>query len=241
MKTFSIIASALALGGAGAVAWATSPAAAPLSTGAAHAPVVVELFQSQGCSDCPPAQDNLNSLSDRPDVLALSFGVTYWDYLGWKDSFASPRFTDRQRDYSAHNGGAGVATPQYWINGRTTILGSNPARVAQAIALGGPTGGPVVAITGSKVSIGAGHGPSRGADVWLVRYDPRTIQVAVSAGENGGRTLPHRDIVRELTRIGRWTGGSETLNLPPSATAGLRTAILVQDGAGGPILAAAKG
>lgn len=202
-------------------------------------PVVVELFQSQGCSDCPPAQLNLNSLADRPDVLALSFGVTYWDYLGWKDSFASPAFTQRQRDYSARNNGAGVATPQYWINGRTTVLGANPARIARLIAAGGPSGGPTLSLAGGKATIGAGRAPSGGADVLLVRYDPRTVQVAIRAGENGGRTIPHRNIVRGLTRIGHWNGAATTVALPAAPT-GLKTAVLVQAGRGGPILSAAK-
>lgn len=205
-----------------------------------RSPVVIELFQSQGCSDCPPAQLHLNTLADRPDVLALSFGVTYWDYLGWKDSFASPQFTQRQRDYSDRNNGIGVATPQYWINGRQTVLGANTARVAQLIAQGGPTGGPAITVNGTALALGAGNAPSGGADVLLVRYDPRTVQVAIRAGENGGRTIPHRNIVRQLTRIGRWNGQAQTIALPGSKADGLKTAVLVQAGAGGPLLAAAK-
>lgn len=222
--------------GAAALATAAAFSQAP----AGHAPVVVELFQSQGCSDCPPAQENLNKLAERPDVLALSYGVTYWDYLGWKDSFASPQFTQRQRDYSARNGGAGVATPQYWINGQSTVLGANPGRVAQLISGGGPEHGPSLTVQGNRLTLSAATAPNGGADVWLVRYDPRTVQVAVRAGENGGRTIPHRDVVRQLVRIGHWEGRSEVLALPASAADGLRSAILVQAGRGGPIVGAAK-
>ncbi|OQW70924.1 MAG: hypothetical protein BVN33_16980 [Proteobacteria bacterium ST_bin13] len=225
---------ALAIGTMALAAQPTAPAQPP------RGPVVVELFQSQGCSDCPPAQINLNGLADRPDVLALSFGVTYWDYLGWKDSFASPQFTQRQRDYSDRNNGIGVATPQYWINGRQTVLGANPSRVAQLIGQGGPSGGPAVTVNGSSLSLSAGTAPSGGADVLLVRYDPRTVQVAIRAGENGGRTIPHRDIVRQLIRIGRWNGRAQTISLPGNNASGLKSAILVQAKAGGPILAAAK-
>ncbi|HTV96896.1 MAG TPA: DUF1223 domain-containing protein [Steroidobacteraceae bacterium] len=203
-------------------------------------PVVVELFQSQGCSDCPPAQQYLNRLADRPDVLALSFGVTYWDYLGWKDTFASPQFTQRQRDYSTRNQGIGVATPQYWINGRETVLGANPVRVSQLIAEGGPTGGPSLTVAGSSLSIGSGIAGAANADIWLVRYDPATVQVAIRAGENGGRTVSHRDIVRELIRVGRWSGRAQTIALPRASIEGLKSAVLVQAGAGGPIIAAAK-
>ena len=237
MKARAMWAAIVALA-SGSAAWAaeSSGVTRPMQT-----PVVVELFQSQGCSDCPPAQENLNRLADRPDVLALSYGVTYWDYLGWKDSFASPQFTQRQRDYSARNHDIGVATPQYWINGRQTVLGANPSRVSQLIDQGSPTGGPSLTVVGSNLNIGSGVAPPGGADIWLVHYDPRTIQVAVRAGENGGRTIPHRDIVRELIRIGRWSGTSETIALPAAASVdGLKSAVLVQAGPGGPILAAVK-
>lgn len=228
------------------IARASAAAAIMTFVGAAPAmaqnsPVVVELYQSQGCSDCPPAQDNLNRLADRPDVLALSFAVTYWDYLGWKDSFASQQFTQRQRDYATRSGTGEVATPQYWINGRATILGANPARVAQVMAQEHLTGGPPLSLSGNKIAIGSGGAPHGGADVWLVRYDPRTIQVAVRAGENGGRTLPHRDVVREMTKVGRWTGAPLSIAIVPGKDAAWKTAVLLQPGDGGPILAAAKG
>jgi hypothetical protein len=234
-KSVATLAGALA-----AAVWAAGPGEPHPAGNGNNRLAVVELFQSQGCSDCPPAQENLNQLADRPNVLALSYGVTYWDYLGWKDSFASPQFTQRQRDYSDRNNGAGVATPQYWINGRETVLGANPARVAQLIGQGGPANGPDLSLSGASLRVGAGAAPSSGADIWLVRYDPRTIPVAIRAGENGGRTIPHRDIVRQLVRIGRWTGKPTTVMLPSPATQGLKSAVLVQAGPGGPILSAAK-
>ena len=222
---------------ASAAAWsAENDGAARVS----RAPVVVELFQSQGCSDCPPAQEDLNRLADSPNILALSYGVTYWDHLGWKDSFASPQFTQRQVDYSARNHGIGVATPQYWINGRQTVLGANTLRVSQLIDQADLSGGPPLSVAGSNLTVGAGDAPRGGADVWLIRYDPRTIQVAIRAGENGGRTIPHRDVVRQLIRIGRWSGTPQTIVLPGDAADGLKSAVLVQAGAGGPILAATK-
>lgn len=226
----------------GPALWAAQSGGVIQST---QVPVVVELFQSQGCSDCPPAQENLNRLADRSDVLALSYGVTYWDSLGWKDSFASPQFTERQLEYSARNHQANVATPQYWItqywiNGRQTVLGANPVRVSELIDRGAPSGGPALTIANSNLSIGAGVAPPGGADIWLVRYDPRTIEVAIGAGENGGRTVPHRDIVRELVRLGGWSGTPKSIALPAPSLEGLKSAILVQAGPGGAILAAAK-
>lgn len=218
----------------------TASDAAGQAAPTAH-PVVVELYQSQGCSDCSPAQDYRNRLADRPDLLALSFGVTYWDDLGWKDSFASPEFTKRQRDYARANASGEVATPQYWINGRTTVLGANPGRVAQVIAASERDSGPAINLSATRLVIGRGQLPRGGADIWLVRYDPRTIQVAVRAGENSGRTLPHRDVVRELTKIGRWSGSPMSIAVRPPAEPGWKTAVLVQAGIGGPILTAAKG
>jgi hypothetical protein len=237
MKSSLLFASALGLAGAAAIGWAALPAASARDAG----PVVVELFQSQGCSSCPPAQANINAIADRPDVLALSFGVTYWDQLGWKDSFASAAFTDRQWDYARRNGRTNVATPQVWVNGRTTIVGSNRAQLDAAIAGAGRAKGSVLALQKGRLAIAAGQAPVGGADIWLVRYDPRTIQVAIRAGENNGRTLPHRDVVRELVHLGRWTGQAQSLALPAATQSTLRTAAFLQAGKGGPIVAAAKG
>jgi len=223
-------------GAAAAAADGSSP-----SVGTAQAPVVVvELFQSQGCSSCPPANANLNRLADRPGVLALSFAVTYWDQLGWKDTFASPAFTARQWDYArfAHRGG--VSTPQVIVNGGAPIVGSNNEELARVIRERGPArGGPSVEIGGGgiRLSAAAVRAP---ATVWLVRYDPKVREVPIRAGENGGRTLPHRDIVRQLVRLGPYTGKSAGYPLPAAGEPGLRSAVLVQQGLGGPIIAARK-
>ncbi|HEY2480891.1 MAG TPA: DUF1223 domain-containing protein [Caulobacteraceae bacterium] len=210
-----------------------------LAADAAH-PTVVELFQSQGCSSCPPANANLMAVAGRPDILALSFGVTYWDQLGWKDTFAQPAFTARQWDYAHGLGHPNVFTPQVVVNGRRDGVGADAGEFRGLVAAGdrGP-GGPSVSIAHGKVILGAGRAPPGGADVWLVRFDPRIEQVPVKRGENAGRTLPHRNVVRALVRLGRWTGAAETLTTPPADPA-LSSAILVQQPAGGPILAAAR-
>src|SRR3954464_14097233 len=103
--------------------------AAPVLNASPAAPVVIEEFQSQGCSSCPPATANVNALAERPDVLALSFAVTYWDALGWKDTFASPAFTQRQWDYAHHAGRTNVATPQVIVNGGPTVNGGDLRQV----------------------------------------------------------------------------------------------------------------
>jgi hypothetical protein len=206
---------------------------------AAKPPVVVELYQSQGCSSCPPADLNVNALADRPDVLALSFAVTYWDQLGWKDTFARDAFTARQYDYAKGFKRSQVATPQVVINGRSDLVGNNRAQLDAAIAKAAPLPGPALTVSAGKVSIAASAAPAE-ADVWLVRYDPRVQQVAVRRGENAGKTLPHRNIVKELVRLGAWTGKSATFALPAASDPNLKTAILVQARRGGPILAAVK-
>jgi hypothetical protein len=223
---------------AGAIA--ASLAGAARAADAAH-PTVVELFQSQGCSSCPPANAHVMALSGRPDILALSFQVTYWDDLGWKDTFGSPRYTARQWDYARGLRHDNVFTPQVVINGRTDVVGVREGEIEQAIARADRgSGGPRIAIGGGRVTI-AGAAPAAPAQVWLVRYDPRVIQVPIRAGENGGRTLPHRNVVRTLTRLGDWSGPATTWTLPPPGAAGLATAILVQAGPGGAILAATRG
>jgi hypothetical protein len=217
-------------------------AAAPTQAADAAHPTVVELFQSQGCSSCPPANANLLTVADRPDILALSFGVTYWDDLGWKDTFATPQYTARQRDYAHGLGHANVFTPQVVVNGRRDGVGADPRDFAGLIRAGERgLSGPAVTIGGGTVTVGAANAPAKAADVWLARYDPRIVQIAIKRGENGGKTLPHRNVVRELVRLGAWNGKAESLALPASRDPNLRTAILIQLPHGGSILAAAKG
>jgi hypothetical protein len=209
-----------------------------VSLRAQAAPTVVELFQSQGCSSCPPAIANVNALADRPDLLALSFSVTYWDYLGWKDTFAQGAFTQRQRDYARGQHG-GVYTPQVVINGRTPLVGINRGELTSAIAhAAAPANAPAVTVTGNQVSVSAAS-PGN-ADIWLVRYDPRVQNVDISAGENSGVLLPHRNIVRALVRLGGWSGAAQSYVMPGGGDPAWRTAVLVQAKNGGPILAAAK-
>jgi len=233
------IATGSSIGATAAVAAPAPTAISAISTGAdaAH-PTVVELYESQGCSDCPPANANVNALAARPDILALNFAVTYWDRLGWKDTFAKPAYTARQWDYSNAAGRGQVATPQVIINGAGTVVGANPQNLARAIrdnsrGLGGPQ---IVAANG-KVTIGKGAGK---ATVWIVQYDPRTLTVPIRAGENGGRSLDHRNVVRSLATLGSWNGAPVTFTVPALADRSYRNAILVQQGKGGKIVAAAR-
>lgn len=226
---------------------AETPRAAPARTPPRSAAVpatgavtVIELFQSQGCSSCPPANANVNALAaSRGDVLALSFGVTYWDRLGWKDTFAKPEYTARQWAYARARARGNVWTPQVYINGRDDVVGANRAQLAAAVARAKPLA-TTLQLAPGRVAVAAGAAPKGGADILLVRYEPRAIAVPIRTGENGGRTLPHRNIVRQLVTIGRWTGPAVSVALPAAPQSGLAQAVLLQGGAGGPIIAAAK-
>ena len=214
--------------------------AAPALAADAARPTVVELFQSQGCSSCPPANAALAQYAGRADILALTYAVTYWDRLGWKDTFAQAQFTERQYSYARSLGDSGVYTPEVVVNGRAAGVG---AEVSEVEALASRTdrggSGPALRIEGDAVEIGAGKAPSGGADVWLALYDPRTLQVPVARGENAGRMLPHRNIVKRLVRVGGWDGAAVRLALPSSG--GLARAVLVQQRGVGSIVAAARG
>jgi hypothetical protein len=212
-------------------------AATPVATKASAAnPIVVELYQSQGCSSCPPANLAVNAVADQPGVIALSFAVTYWDRLGWKDVFGDKAYTQRQYDYAGAMGNANVYTPQIVINGKTAITGIKSGELARSIAAASPIAkGPSISIGGDQVTIGKGSGA---ANIWLVRYDPRVQNVAIRSGENSGRTLPHKNIVRSLAKLGQWNGTAANFKLPAAANDRLKTVILVQRAGAGPIIAA---
>jgi hypothetical protein len=200
---------------------------------------VVELYTSQGCSSCPPADAAVAQLATRPEILALSFGVTYWDNLGWKDTFAQSKFTDRQWAYARGLKHSNVGTPQVVVNGRLDVVGQSVPEIDGALRRAAlAANGPQVMLSGGKVSV-AGAAPAHPADVWLVRYEPNAIQVPIKRGENGGKTLSVQHAVRQLTRLGAWTGGAKSYAVP-AGPAGLKSAVLLQAGPGGPILAAAK-
>ena len=209
------------------------------------APVVVELFTSEGCSSCPPADAFLGELAQRPSIVALAFHVDYWDYIGWKDPYASPLATQRQHDYATALGLHMVYTPQMVVDGHTDVVGSERGAVAAAIDKAAAL--PKLAISiekdaggGYRVAIAAAAPPAGGpATVWLALFDSQQ-ETPVKRGENGGRTLKEYNIVREWRQIATWNGSA--LSLPLAMTgkpAQDGCAIIVQSGAVGPILGAA--
>jgi len=169
--------------------------------------VVVELFTSQGCSSCRPANANLVRLATRPGVLALGFNITFRNQLGWKDTFAQDAFTRHQRAYQQGLGNDNVWTPQVVVDGRADVVGGRMAEIEALISQHRPFSGPTVRFGQALVGLAGGTVPARPADVWLVRYEPRPIAVPVARGENGGRTLPHAAVVRDLVRLGGWAAG----------------------------------
>jgi len=213
--------------------------------GAAHAksPVVVELFTSQGCASCVSADDLLGDLAERPHVLALTFAVDYWDYLGWQDTFAKSEFTDRQRAYLKPLALRDVYTPQVVIDGRLQAAANHAEEVKDMIkqaARDHDNPPQIAAAHGGRIAVGFGHAPAGGAEVWLVRYDAHDQKVVVRTGDNRGKTIVEHNVVRELTRLGTWKGKPKSFREPAASADGLETAVLLQAAHGGAIVAAKK-
>lgn len=192
-------------------------------------PVVVELFTSQGCSSCPPADAIVVGLArNRPDLLPLTFHVTYWNNLGWQDRFSFAGATERQRRYVDLSVSPGVYTPAMVVEGRVDVVGSNHPAVeatlarAKAEAETAATVGIVRAGNALTITVGAGAGHG---DVLLLGYD-RQHQTYVGDGENGGRTLLEANIVRSMNVAGTWTGKPLQVQVP--APAGEEVAVVVQ-------------
>ncbi|NEX92401.1 DUF1223 domain-containing protein [Caulobacter sp. 17J65-9] len=211
------------------IAVLASPAAAKPS--AAREPVVVELFTSQGCSGCPQANEVLMELADKPGVIALTFAVDYWDYLGWRDTFAKPEFTERQRAYQTAMSLRDVYTPQFVIDGKRQLSGGKPDDVAAAVheeAVHRAYPPDMAFPSADRVAVGSGKSPRGGAQVWLVRYEDADQEVAVKRGENKGQTVRHGNVVRELVKLGSWKGRPAVFRLPKAEEPGLKTVVLVQ-------------
>ena len=219
---------------------------------AAEPRAVMELFTSQGCSSCPPADKLLGELAERDDLLALSLPVDYWDYLGWKDTLASHDYSERQREYAQSRGDGEVYTPQAVINGNQNVVGSDRAAVETALKQAAEQGFPVsIGLTTDadavtvKIGAAAGATPNRGT-IWLVMYD-RSVSVPIERGENSGRTLIYSNVVRKLRPIAMWRGEAMSIDLPRSEmnqAKVARCAVLLQSekpgGLPGPILGAAS-
>jgi len=217
-----------------------------LPAAAKERPVVVELFTSQACPNCPPAHDLLLDLAEREDILALSWPVDYWDFMGWEDTLAKPAHTERQRAYNRALGEPGVYTPEIVVDGRRDVVGSRRGEVVQAIRDSKTSGPPayrlelmeegaycLVDLFDSEI-----EGPVTVRAVW---YAERA-NVDIQGGSNQGESLPYVNVVKASREIGRWDGGRRTLKIPLEEGKEYGAdylAVLLEREAGGPILGAA--
>ncbi len=204
-------------------------------------PAVVELFTSQGCSSCPPADALLGELSQNPNVVALAFHVDYWDSIGWRDRFAIPTATERQRRYVETLGLPSAFTPQVVVDGRGSFVGSDKRRILEAIREPLDTIPIRVEVAGGELTVTVPRSGNRaGYEVNLVAYLPEAV-TAVGRGENSGRTLKEFNIARQFRSLGVWNGQEAVFrapldSLPPEAS---RVAVLLQQAQQGPIAGSA--
>jgi hypothetical protein len=199
---------------------------------------LVELFTSQGCSSCPPADKLLGELAADSSVVALSLPIDYWDYLGWKDTLASPGHSARQRAYARVRGDREVYTPQIVVNGAVHVLGSDKVAVERAIAQTDRNSAimsvPVLLSVGGnnlnvKIAAGKEH---LGGEVWLCPLT-RAISVQIGRGENHGHTITYHDVVRSWLKLGDFSGSDATWTVPLAEIAseeGDAVAVMVQQG-----------
>ncbi|MDG1529853.1 MAG: DUF1223 domain-containing protein [Paracoccaceae bacterium] len=205
-------------------------------------PVVVELYTSQGCSSCPPADELLEKLTRKGDVIPLALHVNYWDYIGWKDQFAVEAHTKRQKSYSARAGARTIYTPQMVVGGVDHVVGFKPMDLAEAMEIRRKAQTPVtlnITANGTSIDVMATSDTRirGGAEIVVVRYTPKQT-VDILRGENAGRKLTYNNIVTSLERVAKWDGRRDfTMNFNPKGNEPV--VVMVQEANHGPILAAA--
>jgi len=222
----------------------TAPESACAKGPGAKGPVVVELFTAQGCASCKQANRLIARMAGTPGVIALTWSVDYWDYLGWKDTFAQPEFTARQRAYGRRLGPRDVYTPQVVVDGAAQVSGDDTDAVQALIRKAEHSRRPqprIRILAGGWVKVGRATTQRGTADVWLVRYVAPEQDVRVTAGDNRGAIVVHKNVVRQLLRLGAWTGRPKAYRAPAPDEKGLNSAVIVQGVRGGSILGAADG
>ena len=219
----------------------------PLLAATAPPPILVELFTSQGCSDCPPADHLLRELAARKDVVALTLPITYWDMLGWKDTLATDANTQRQKAYAKAMSRSGVYTPQIVVGGAEHVIGGHRDKVLTAIAHAQAQREfvPIAIAQGSgrvtvTIAARAEGQRSTAATIWLM-HTLSHAKVAIGGGENNTRELVYANVVREMQRFGDWDGGEKNFTIPMRAEPGKQDgiAIVLQRADYGPVIGAA--
>jgi hypothetical protein len=208
-------------------------------TQAAPRPLVVELFTSEGCSSCPPAEAYVGKLSTRSDVLALSFHVDYWDDLGWRDRFALPQSVARQNVYARNLGRSSVYTPQLVVDGREDHW--DGTGIARALGENRQSAPVTLSLRGTEVLVELGASANATpSEVVLIPYLRHAVS-AIGRGENAGRTLEEFNIVRGIRTLGSWKGQAQSFSVPVSSlpTDATDVAVLVQRSGQAPIIGAA--
>ncbi len=209
---------------------------------AGEQPVVVELYTSQGCSSCPPADKLLGELAGRVDVIALSLHVDYWDYIGWKDVFGSPANTKRQKHYAKAAGERTIYTPQFIVAGQDHVVGYRPMELADLIQAHRALPDPVklsVRRAGKKLIVEARvAGKAIGRMIVQVAAFSPVETVEIDRGENVGNTFTYHNVVRDISVLGEWDGAAP-LYLEVAAPKG-PAAVIIQKAGSGPVMAAAR-
>ena len=204
---------ALSLG----VAALSAPFVSPQVEAASDMPVLVELFTSQGCSSCPPADKLAATLNASTGATVVSFNVDYWDYLGWRDTLAKPEYTQRQMDYARYRGDNDVYTPQIIIDGENHAVGSNQAQVTNAISAAYKTQSKLpmtLKATDTELIVELSEGAAiPEATLWIMAIAP-TVSVKIERGENAGHEIAYQNVVRKLVPAGMWNGQAAKLTLP---------------------------
>lgn len=184
-----------------------------VSAGAVAQPVVVELFTSEGCSSCPPADALLGELARKPGIIALAYHVDYWDDRGWQDRFSIPEATQRQRGYVRRLSMSGAFTPQIVVSGDTSLVGSNRAEVERAVKGDRDSLRLSLSKEGDKLYVHFLEAWRESMDVYLVSY-LKEATANIASGENARRTLKHFNVVRSFKRLGTWNGKPQRMVAP---------------------------
>jgi hypothetical protein len=187
-------------------------------------PVVVELFTSQGCSSCPPADALLGELARRPNVVALAYHVDYWDDLGWKDRFAIPQSGQRQQGYARRLSSSGAFTPQAVISGDTSVVGSNRAAIDRALAEPRDALAVVLSRADANLQIDLPERWREPMDLYVISYLSEAT-TPIGRGENARRSLKEFNIVRSFVRVGRWDGTPRRMTVPLASLPADATAV----------------